>query len=354
MVSGHTRIYQPQVTVRAPAEQRHRGLQLVRVLVAACRAAGSPGAGDQQPRMAGEAAPGGPGQVAGRHPDLAALDGGAPDDAGPDPERARGHVGHPLEPHPHRAHERVALLLGVVPGQVGKLDAEALGVHVEALVVGLGQLDDEIVRDQRASLGHDGGPVVHLTLDRAGHLDRLQLGPEGAREGTLDHAFKTTLEALQNSQRATSLPSLAPDRIRGAGALAVVLTYSLPRAGGGTADAHGSGPCVRKDVRVQIPPRPRIDYGTTMTGHRACRASHPETEPATRCQICFGAPITSASALNSSAAAASSLAGLPRLVRTCTSMSQGPVTWSSSASSHRSSASASRGTPTTWPVSGSQ
>src|SRR6185312_13182725 len=103
------------------------------------------------------------------------------------------------------AHERVALLLGVVPGQVGKLDAEALGVHVEALVVGLGQLDDEIVRHQRASLGHDGGPVVHLTLDRAGHLDRLQLGPEGAREGTLYHAFKTTLEALQNSQRATSL-----------------------------------------------------------------------------------------------------------------------------------------------------
>src|SRR5712691_7830590 len=51
--------------------------------------------------------------------------------------------------------------------------------------------------------------------------------------------------------------SFAPDGIRGAGALAVVLTYSLPRAGGGTADAHGSGPCVRKDVRVQIPPRPR-------------------------------------------------------------------------------------------------
>ncbi len=31
----------------------------------------------------------------------------------------------------------------------------------------------------------------------------------------------------------------------------------MPRAGGGTADAHGSGPCVREDVRVQIPPRPR-------------------------------------------------------------------------------------------------
>src|SRR5260370_6431386 len=53
-------------------------------------------------------------------------------------------------------------------------------------------------------------------------------------------------------------PSHSPDRICGAGALGVVLTYSLPGAGGGTADAHGSGPCVRKDVRVQIPPRPRV------------------------------------------------------------------------------------------------
>src|SRR5437588_911733 len=205
MVPGHARIHQPQVAVRAPAEQRHRGLQLVGMLVAACRAAGSPGTGDEQPRVAGESAPGRTGQVAGRHADLAALDGRAPDDAGPDPKRARGHVGHPLEPHPHGAHERVALLLGVVPGQVGQLDAEAFGVHIETLVVGLGQLDDEVVRHQRAPLGYDGGPVVHLALDRAGHLDRLQLGPEGTREGTLYHAFKTTLEALQNSQRATSL-----------------------------------------------------------------------------------------------------------------------------------------------------
>src|SRR6266576_1666806 len=156
-------------------------------------------------------------QVAVRQADLAALDGRAPDDAGPDPKRARGHVGHPLEPHPHGAHERVALLLGVVPGQVGQLDAEAFCVHIETLVVGLGQLDDEVVRHQRAPLGHDGGPVVHLALDRAGHLDRLQLGPEGAREGTLYHAFKTTLEALQNSQRATSLHVPCPRSYPGRG-----------------------------------------------------------------------------------------------------------------------------------------
>src|SRR4029077_2786021 len=63
----------------------------------------------------------------------------------------------------------------------------------------------------------DGGPVVHLTLDRARHLDRLQLGPEGAREGTLYHAFKTTLGALQNSQRVTSLHVPCPRSYPGRG-----------------------------------------------------------------------------------------------------------------------------------------
>jgi hypothetical protein len=48
--------------------------------------------------------------------------------------------------------------------------------------------------------------------------------------------------------------------------------YCLPRAGGGTADAHGSGPCVRKDVRVQIPPRPRDSSRCSQ----ALRASFPE------------------------------------------------------------------------------
>lgn len=41
----------------------------------------------------------------------------------------------------------------------------------------------------------------------------------------------------------------------------------LPRsawASGGMADAHGSGPCVRKDVGVQLPPRP-LDRGFART-----------------------------------------------------------------------------------------
>jgi hypothetical protein len=53
-----------------------------------------------------------------------------------------------------------------------------------------------------------------------------------------------------------------------------------------------------------------------MTGQRALRASQLGTEPTRWCQKCLGAPITSASALNSAAIDASSRAGLPRRVRT--------------------------------------
>jgi eukaryotic-like serine/threonine-protein kinase len=97
-----------------------------------------------------------------------------------------------------------------------------------------------------------------------------------------------------------------------------------------------------------------LPQGTTMTGQRALRASQLGTEPIRWCQKCRGAPITSASALNSAAIAASSRAGLPRRVRTCTSSSLASAAWSSSVSSQRSSESASRSRPTTWPVSGSQ
>jgi hypothetical protein len=36
---------------------------------------------------------------------------------------------------------------------------------------------------------HDCRTVVHLALHRARYLDRLKLGLERAREGTLDHAL---------------------------------------------------------------------------------------------------------------------------------------------------------------------
>jgi hypothetical protein len=48
------------------------------------------------------------------------------------------------------------------------------------------------------------------------------------------------------AQRATPRPGYGPR----------LLVSALARASGGMADAHGSGPCVRKDVGVQLPPCP--------------------------------------------------------------------------------------------------
>ena len=121
------------------------------------------------------------------------------------------------------------------------------------------------------------------------------------------------------------------------------------------APAVRPGPARVRGWRLHRPAlEPQPAYGTTMTGQRALRASQLGTEPIRWCQKCRGAPITSASALNSAAIEASSRAGLPRRVRTCTSSSLASAAWSSSLSSHRSSESASRSRPTTWPVSGSQ
>src|ERR1700733_16105717 len=103
MVPGHAGIDQAQVAVGAAAEQGDGRDQVVRALLAA-----GIGAAHQQPRMTGEAAALRPGQVAGGLPDLAAFDGGTPDHAGPDPERAGGQVRDALESHSYWPDERVA------------------------------------------------------------------------------------------------------------------------------------------------------------------------------------------------------------------------------------------------------
>src|SRR4051794_21688572 len=57
------------------------------------------------------------------------------------------------------------------------------------------------------------------------------------------------------------------------------------------ADAHGSGPCVRKDVRVQLPPRPPCSearplarpglfpFSSSLPGGRAPRTPHGAVPP---------------------------------------------------------------------------
>src|SRR4051794_24547555 len=73
--------------------------------------------------------------------------------------------------------------------------------------------------------------------------------------------------------------------------------FRLARASGGMADAHGSGPCVRKDVGVQLPPCPLTpDWGIPQpfqvagstfravddTSHRPPSAAADEPQPSAR------------------------------------------------------------------------
>src|SRR5215469_2069735 len=146
-----------------------------------------------------------PGQVADRLAYFAGLDGVSPDHSGPDPEQAGAQVGNPFEPHPHRADERVALLLGVLASERCQLYAYALGVDVKPVKVAGRDLDHEVVRHQGAALRDDRGPVVHLALDGARDLNRLQLRFEGTCESPFDHALEPALETLQNSHRSASL-----------------------------------------------------------------------------------------------------------------------------------------------------
>src|SRR5215510_1654607 len=58
------------------------------------------------------------------------------------------------------------------------------------------------------------------------------------------------------------------------------------------ADAHGSGPCVRKDVRVQIPPRPRVarclsgDLRSPSREPRFCPGGDPPEPPRSMVAVC--------------------------------------------------------------------
>ena len=75
----------------------------------------------------------------------------------------------------------------------GELRAEAL----EPLVVGLGELDVEVVGHQPPVAAEDLRGVVDLAVERRGDLDRLHGAAEGAREDPGDHLLEPVLEALQ-------------------------------------------------------------------------------------------------------------------------------------------------------------
>jgi hypothetical protein len=63
-------------------------------------------------------------------------------------------------------------------------------------------------------------------------------------------------------------------------------SFPIARASGGMADAHGSGPCVRKDVGVQLPPCPpqvviKGPVGEFLELHRLKKQHLPSSVPVT-------------------------------------------------------------------------
>ncbi|GAA4233615.1 hypothetical protein GCM10023075_50300 [Streptosporangium album] len=72
------------------------------------------------------------------------------------------------------------------------------------------------MRDYRRTL-------VHLTLNRAGNLDRLKVRFERPRKGSLNQTFEPPLEALKDSHRVPPFLRLA--RSRPLGGLFLALSH---------------------------------------------------------------------------------------------------------------------------------
>src|SRR6185437_9920381 len=227
VVPRDSRVNHAQVAVGAAAQQGDGRLKLIGA--ARLQACAWVGASHHQSGpawvMVGTAAR----QVADGLPDLAALHRVPADNPRTDAEHAKREVGNPFEPDPHGSNERVTLLLGVILSKCDKLDDEALDHNVEPLGICLRDLDDEIVRNQRAALCHNGRALVHLMLDCARHFDWLKLGLEHPCDCSLDFARKPSFEALQNSHP-SSLPSACypSDVIRGQSTEAAVLMSVVP------------------------------------------------------------------------------------------------------------------------------
>src|SRR4051812_2064151 len=101
---------------------------------------------------------------------------------------------------------------------------------------------------------HSAGRPAVPTVIVAGPNARYRPGTHDAPQGTWIRRGSVTWGVLRRCRfgdrcdRATTDPP--------AGSRSPAANVVARRASGGMADAHGSGPCVRKDVGVQLPPCP--------------------------------------------------------------------------------------------------
>src|SRR5918995_1779731 len=123
---------------------------------------------------------------------------------GPDPEAAGGQVVGGLEGDADGSREDVALGVGVVLQLVDEVLLERAAEADDALEVGGGQLDVEVVGHQSALPAQHLRVVVALALEGGGDLDGLHRAAEGPGEDTGDHGLEPLLEALQGVHRQAS------------------------------------------------------------------------------------------------------------------------------------------------------
>ena len=170
--------------------------------------------------------------------------------------------------------EGVQPLVGEMPGDVVRQVVHDPG-HVvagDAIEIVWTEHHGEPVRRQLAPSRELLDLVFGFPLQRAFDLLGNDATSEDPRGSVAHHPLETALEPPDAAHRSSSdrigvlltppivsvLPTtVGPDRVpRCVGGDEDRASFSIARASGGMADAHGSGPCVRKDVRVQLPPRP--------------------------------------------------------------------------------------------------
>lgn len=93
--------------------------------------------------------------------------------------------------------EGVLLLLSIIPDHDGELGHQRLVVDGQPVVVLLADMHGVDVGHDGARARDHGGPCIHLVLQGGGHLDGLQFGLEGLREGAVHSAVDPLFETIQ-------------------------------------------------------------------------------------------------------------------------------------------------------------
>ena len=176
---------------------------------------------------------------------------------------------------------------------------DPLLVSGHAFVVSLPQGHDVVIRGELPTACQLTNVLLAFSLERDRHFLRDDVATEHACEGIPHEVLESPVEALYATHRGLPPHTCASAPIlSGGGSLDTapaetrenrLLSFAgcqreATRASGGMADAHGSGPCVRKDVRVQLPPRPLCSEAPSARAEGASFAwggssSFPGAEP---------------------------------------------------------------------------